>query len=74
LGLWVCPSQANYLLFLGPEDLSDALLRRGILVRDCRNYHGLGPGWYRAAVRRREENDRFLQTLKTILGFKGGRT
>ena len=67
LGFAPCPSQANYLLFYSPEDLFTPLLERGILIRDCSNYHGLGPGWYRAAVRTREENLRFLEALRETI-------
>lgn len=67
LGLTVCPSQANYLLLKSPLALSGPLLERGILIRDCANYHGLGPGWYRAAVRQREENRMLLDALAEIL-------
>lgn len=63
LGLRVCPSDANYLLFRGPHDLGDRLLERGIALRSCANYHGLGPGWFRTAVRTREENDRLLAAM-----------
>ena len=68
LGLTVCPSQANYLLVKSPAELSGPLLDRGILIRDCANYRGLGPGWCRTAVRRREENRTLLNALGEILG------
>ena len=63
LGWYVCPSRANYLLFRAPEDLDERLRRRGIAIRSCANYPGLGPGWFRAAVRRREENDKLLAAV-----------
>ena len=43
------------------------LLARGILIRDCSNYRGLGPGWYRAAVKLPEENRRLAEALRHIL-------
>ena len=64
-GCRVCPSDANYLLFRGPEELGEKLLRRGIALRSCANYHGLDPGWYRTAVRTREENERLLAAMKS---------
>lgn len=67
LGLWVCPSQANYLLLHSPRPLFDPLLDRGILVRSCANYHGLGEGWYRVAVKRREENRALAEALAEVL-------
>lgn len=64
LGLWVCPSQANYILFHGPTGLGEILLRQdNILLRACANFSGLGPDWYRAAVRKPEENELLLAAL-----------
>ncbi len=61
LGLWVCPGDGNFLLFQGPEDLGRRLLEgEHILVRDCSNYSGLGPGWFRIGVRTEKENERLL--------------
>ena len=67
LGVWVCPSQANYLLLKSEKELYRPLLERGILIRDCSNYQGLGPGWYRAAVRTGAENDQLIAALTKIL-------
>lgn len=68
LGFTVCPSQANFLLLKSRTDLYVPLLERGILIRDCSNYEGLGPGWYRVAVKRPEENQRLLAALAEIAG------
>ena len=68
LGMKVCPSSANYLLFYGPADLHTALKAHGIAIRNCDNYHGLGTGWYRIAVRLHEENERLIQTMEQVLG------
>lgn len=67
LGLRVIPGEANYLLFFSPIPLSEPLRERGILIRNCANYHGLGEGWYRAAVRASGENDRLVAALEEIL-------
>ena len=68
LGLRVVPGQANYLLFYTPrEGLPERLRRRGILLRDCGGFPGLGPGWYRAAVRARADNDSLLRELREVL-------
>ena len=64
LGFWVCPSQANYILFRGEAGLADRLRERGAAIRDCANFEGLRPGWYRAAVRLREENDALLDAMR----------
>ena len=67
MGLKVIPGEANYLLFRGPEDLEDRMKKRGILIRNCSNYPGLGAGWFRTAVRTREDNEKLIQLLKEAL-------
>lgn len=68
LGCRVIPGQANYLLFHHERpDLVPALRQKGVLLRDCSNYTGLGPGWYRCAVRSEQENRAFLQAMKEVL-------
>lgn len=67
LGLRPVPSSANFILFRGPSDLSERLIPFGIAVRDCSNYRGLGPGWYRTAVRLTEENSRLINALTDII-------
>lgn len=62
--LWVCPGEANFLLFRTDDgDLAEKLARRGILVRDCANYRGLARGYYRTAVKTRKESDALLAAL-----------
>jgi len=69
LGCTVIDGAANYLLFRlpGVNDLKERLLRRGILIRSCANYRGLGPDWYRTAVKQEEQNQRFLRALREEL-------
>ncbi len=63
LGVICYPSDANYMLVKGPRDLGEQLKRQGILIRDCQNYRGLEPGYYRIAVKRREENEELIKAL-----------
>lgn len=67
LGLWVCDSVSNFLLFQGPHILGNQMKKQKILLRSCENFPGLGPGWYRIAVRTHEENKRLLDTMHQIL-------
>ena len=71
LGLEVLPSEVNFLLNRGPMGLDAELEQRGILIRNCANYHGLSDGWYRIAVRPEEENKVLLNTLSAILKCHG---
>lgn len=67
LGLRVFPSDANYILFQSRDrELHRKLLDKGILIRDCRDYHGLTGGFYRVAVRTRRENTALLRCLRNI--------
>ena len=68
LGCQVLPGEANYLLFRCGTPLAEPLRRRGILLRSCANYYGLGPDWYRTAVRTGPENRRLLAALREVLG------
>ena len=69
-GFRVLPGRANFLLFeTGLPELGDRLRDRGILLRDCRDFPGLGPGWYRTAVRTRADNDRLLQAIREVLSW-----
>lgn len=64
MGYPIIGSAANYIFFKGPEDLHESCLHRGILIRDCSNYEGLGSGWYRIAVKSRQENRKLLSVLE----------
>ena len=46
--------------------LYDALLAEGVLIRDCRDYDGLGAGYYRVAVKRHDENIRLIELMKKL--------
>lgn len=68
-GCRVIPGEANYLLFYYPDEkLGEKMKEKGVMLRDCRNYHGLEPGWYRVAVRTEAENQRLLAVLKEVTG------
>lgn len=67
-GVSIYGSKANYIFFKAQKGLWEACMNRGISIRDCSNYEGLGEGFYRIAVRTREENDKLLQVLYTITG------
>lgn len=66
-GLRVFPGTANFLLARGPEGIVERLARRGVLVRGCEPFEGLGPGYFRVAVRGPEENRKLLAALREEL-------
>ncbi|WP_169311884.1 aminotransferase class I/II-fold pyridoxal phosphate-dependent enzyme [Gracilinema caldarium] len=71
----LCPSKGNFFL-LRPRDgaeqagafLRDYCLRRGLALRDCSNFPGLGSSWSRLGLKNFSEND---QMLKILLDFVG---
>ncbi|HIJ81335.1 MAG TPA: threonine-phosphate decarboxylase [Desulfuromonadales bacterium] len=65
-------SSTNFLLveILGgmtAAELAGQLQRQWLLIRDCANFRGLTPAFFRVAVKTGEENSRLLGCLKTIL-------
>lgn len=66
LGLRVFSGEANFLLIFSDKPLYEELLKRGILIRDCANFRGLSKGYYRIAVKRREENEILLKAIGEI--------
>jgi threonine-phosphate decarboxylase len=66
-GITPYPAAANFLLVRGPEGLVARLARLGVLVRGCEPFPGLGPEFFRVAVRGDEENKRLLAALSVAL-------
>ena len=64
LGFSVYPSDTNFILFRGPAGLDIALRKQGIAIRNCANFPGLAPGWYRIAVRIHEENEALIRRIR----------
>ena len=67
LGLTVWPGAANFLMIYTEAELYELLLKQGILIRDCSNFRGLSRGYYRLAVKTREENRRLISAMRTVL-------
>ncbi|MEM4910011.1 MAG: aminotransferase class I/II-fold pyridoxal phosphate-dependent enzyme [Ignisphaera sp.] len=65
MGLTVFESDTNFILVeVGEGDhISRDLRKKGIAVRSCTSFKGLGPSFIRIAVRRAKENDELLDIL-----------
>ena len=65
------PSTANFILIkltsIDAWKLTEKLGQRGLLVRDCSSFSGLGNGYVRIAVRTRKENKRLVRTIRELL-------
>ena len=49
-----------------PTSLFKKMLARGILIRDCCDFEGLGEGFYRVAVKGHRENRRLIKAIKKV--------
>ena len=66
LGARVYGSKANYIFFYlkEPKNLVEIMREQGYLLRSCENYHNLGHGYYRIAVKTRVQNRNLLKLIK----------
>lgn len=62
----VYDSSVNYFFFKGDKELGSRLLERGVIIRCCEDFEGLCSGYYRIAVKSREENERFIGIWQTL--------
>ena len=64
-GVHVVGGSVNYLFFRSDvPQLGEKMRRLGVMIRSCANYPGLSEGWYRVAVRTREENQRLVDCIR----------
>ncbi|HMK54177.1 MAG TPA: histidinol-phosphate transaminase [Methanobacteriaceae archaeon] len=70
--LRVFKSYANYLLMdiretgMDAAQVTEELMKRGVIVRNCSSFKGLDDYWIRVSVGTLEEDERFLEILKEI--------
>ena len=69
IGLKVFESAANYILIktLHNYPWPQKLKRHHIMIRDCSNYRGLSPGYYRIAVKTRRDNRKLVKIMKELV-------
>ncbi len=61
--------EANFILcrYRGDiERLILELLKKGIYIRDCRNFDGLEGNFFRIAIRKKEENEKLISAITNI--------
>lgn len=67
----VYPSEANFILIdVSPrtaKEVSESLLKKGIIVRDCTSFRGAGNSLIRITVGTQEQNARVIDALSSIL-------
>lgn len=62
-GIQVYEGSACFLLLKSRLPLYQGLLQKGILIRDCANFRGLGESFYRIAVRGEADNQKLLREI-----------
>ena len=66
IGFRIFPSVSNFIMIYSDIPLYEHLLKRGILIRDCSNFRGLGKGFYRIAIKNRKENERLFMAIESL--------
>ena len=73
IGLTVFPARANFLLIRLPHEPGGdnvwerLILEHGIVVRNCGTFEGLDDSYMRTAVRGREDNQRLIRALASVM-------
>ncbi len=70
LGIEVIASTVNYIFIRWPfktrNPLHEMLFSKGILIRNCDNYHGLSRGYYRICIKEHAENMVLIDALSRV--------
>lgn len=73
IGLKPYSSSTNYILIkivkagLSSGILYEKMAQKGLLIRDCRSFRGLGDKFIRVAVKKRKENNLLVKNLKRLV-------
>lgn len=64
IGIEKSKGEANMVFFKSRPRLHAFGMMHGIMLRDCSNLEGMPEGYYRIAVRSREENEKLIEVLE----------
>ena len=71
--LHILKSQSNFMVIdiretgMTASELTNKLLEKGVIVRDCTSFKGLDEYWIRISIATKEEDEKFLEILKEIV-------
>ena len=71
--LKVFPSKSNFMLInvkdtgFTASELSEELMKKGVIVRDCTSFKGLDEYWIRISICTLKEDERFIEILKEVI-------
>ncbi len=66
LGIRTFRGEANYMMIYSESDLYELLLKKGILIRSCANFRGLGKNYFRIAIKNHVSNKLLIDALDEI--------
>jgi threonine-phosphate decarboxylase len=72
-GLKVHSSETNFLLIeiikadVTSTQIKEGLAKKGILIRDCKDFDGLDNRFFRVTVRKPEENKKLIDQIKVLV-------
>ncbi|PVX23740.1 MAG: hypothetical protein CW716_11485 [Candidatus Bathyarchaeum sp.] len=75
-GLKVHPSETNFLLIeitkagVTSTQIKEGLAKKGMLIRDCKDFDGLNNRFFRVTVRKPEENKKLIDQIKVLVNTK----
>jgi threonine-phosphate decarboxylase len=70
--LKVYPSETNFLLVeiiqgdFTSTQIKEVLAKKGLLIRDCKDFDGLNNRFFRVTVRKPEENKKLIEQIKSV--------
>ena len=71
--LHILKSQSNFMVIdiretgMTASELTNKLLEKGVIVRDCTSFKGLDEYWIRISICTLEEDEKFIEILKEVL-------
>lgn len=66
IGIKYFKSDVNFYLIKHEKNLKEKMLEKGILIRDCSNFHNLSKGYYRLSINMHEENVKLFEAFEEI--------
>lgn len=67
-GITAYESEANFILFKyereNPLEWHEKLILKGLYLRTCTDFHGLGPNYFRMAVKDRHSNQKCIEIIR----------
>ena len=67
LGVKYFNSDTKFILFKNKKEFDKKIIEFDILIRNCGNYRGLNEEYYRIAIKRHDENIKFIKAVEILI-------